>query len=319
MFLTIIALIGGFFLLVKGADMLVDGASAISKRVGISDLVIGLTVVAFGTSAPELIVNIISAVQGNSEIAIGNILGSNIANILLILGITGIIAPIAVQRSTTWKEIPFSLLAVSILGIVANDVFFSGYQSSYVSRGDGLILLGFFILFMYYIFDLAKNTNDTSAEKIEQKPLTKSIFLVALGLLGLVVGGKWVVDSAVTLATALGMSETVIGLTIVAVGTSLPELATSVVAAIKGKADIAIGNIVGSNIFNIFWILGVTSIISPLAFSPSSNFDIITTIIATVLLLVCMFVGKKHALEKWQSSIFIVLYTVYVYLLLTLR
>jgi cation:H+ antiporter len=322
MFLTITMLVAGFILLIKGADLLVDGSSSVAKRFGISDLIIGLTVVAFGTSAPELVVNIVSAIGGNSEIAIGNILGSNIANILLILGITAIIAPIAVQRSTIWKEIPFALLAVLMVGIMANDVLIDGMQASFISKSDGFVLIGFFIIFLYYIFGSAKKNiqeygddeNDT-----KQHSALKSIVLIVGGLIGLVLGGKWVVDSAIVLATAWGLSEAVIGLTVVAIGTSLPELATSVVAATKGKADIAIGNVVGSNIFNIFWILGVTSLIAPLPFSESSNIDIFATIIATVVLFAWMFLGKKHRIDRWQGVVFILMYIAYVTLLLTIR
>ena len=322
MFLTIILLIAGFILLIKGADFLVDGSSSIAKRFGISDLIIGLTVVAFGTSAPELVVNIVSALQGTSDIAIGNSLGSNIANILLILGVTGVIAPLAVQRATIWREVPFSLLAVLALGVMANDVFFNGADASMLTRGDGLIFLGFFAVFMYYIFGSAKNTlHDAGSEEdsIEQRSVGISLFFVVIGLFGLVLGGKWVVDSAVTLATLWGLSEAVIGLTVVAIGTSLPELATSIVAARKGKADIAIGNVIGSNIFNVFWILGITSVITPLPFSVNSNLDIMATIAATVLLFAWMFVGKKNILERWQSGVFVVLYISYIVLLLTIR
>ncbi|MBP9763411.1 MAG: calcium/sodium antiporter [Candidatus Pacebacteria bacterium] len=322
MILTIGLLVLGFILLIKGADLLVDGSSSVAKKFGVSDLIIGLTVVAFGTSAPELIVNIVSAVQGNSEIAIGNILGSNIANILLILGLTAIIVPLKVQRSTTWREIPFALLAVLMLGAMANDSLIDGAQSSFISAGDGIVLLGFFAVFMYYIFGSAKkNVQEHGDEDINTKKhsVIKSIVLIISGLAGLVVGGKWVVDSAIVLATSWGMSESVIGLTVVAVGTSLPELATSIAAALKGKADIAIGNVVGSNIFNIFWILGVTSLISPLPFLATSNIDILATILATILLFVWMFIGKKHHLKRWQGVVFVLLYVVYVTLLLTLR
>jgi cation:H+ antiporter len=321
MLLTITLLVIGFALLIKGADFLVDGSSSIAKRFGISDLVIGLTVVAFGTSAPELVVNIVSAVQGNPDIAIGNILGSNIANILLILGITAIITPLAVQRSTTWKEVPFSLLAILMLGVLVNDVVLSGGASSWLTRGDGLVLIGFFIIFLYYIFSSAKNgaEQEEEAETVTQKKVSSSVLLIIVGLAGLVWGGKWVVDSAVTLATLWGMSDAVIGLTVVAIGTSLPELATSITAALKGKADIAIGNVVGSNIFNIFWILGVTALIAPLPFTETSNFDIGATIIASALLFAWMFIGKKHSLERWQGVMFVLLYIVYIGMLLTIR
>jgi len=318
MFLTILFLVVGFILLIKGANFLVDGSSSVAKRFGISSLVIGLTVVAFGTSTPELVVNLISAFKGTTDIAIGNIIGSNIANILLILGITGIVAPIAVKSSTTWKEIPFALLAVLVSAVMANDILFSGANESFLTRGDGLILLGFFAVFMYYIVGIAKNGTD-EVEEVKIFGISKSIALIIVGLLFLVIGGKWIVDAAVFIAKSWGLSEAVIGLTIVAVGTSLPELITSVVAAMKGKSDIAIGNVVGSNIFNVFWILGITSVIKPLPFSDSSNLDMIAVIGANILLFIWMLVGKRHKLERWQSAVFVVLYVVYVSLLLTIR
>lgn len=319
MFLTIILLVAGFILLIKGANYLVDGSSSVAKRFGISSLVIGLTVVAFGTSTPELVVNLISAFKGTTDIAIGNIIGSNIANILLILGLTGVITPIAVKSSTTWKEIPFALLAVLVTGVMANDVLFSGATESFLTRGDGLILLGFFAVFMYYIFGIAKNGADEESEDVKTFGTFKSILLIVTGLAFLVIGGKWIVDSATILAKTWGLSEAVIGLTIVAVGTSLPEMITSIVAAVKGRSDIAIGNVVGSNIFNIFWILGITSVIKPLPFSENSNLDMMAVVGATVLLFAWMLVGKKHQLERWQSAVFVVLYFVYVYLLLSIR
>jgi cation:H+ antiporter len=318
MLITIILLVAGFYLLIKGADYLVEGSSSVAKRFGISDLVIGLTVVAFGTSAPELVVNIISALNGTSDIAIGNILGSNIANVLLILGITGIISPIIVSRSTVWREIPFALLSVLVLGVMANDVIFNNMTESFLSRGDGLILLGFFAIFMYYIFASARSdSSEAEEESVKKLSSAKSVFFIIVGLTGLVIGGKWVVDSAVSIATLFGLSQAVIGLTVVAIGTSLPELATSVVAARKGKTDIAIGNIVGSNIFNVFWILGITSVISPLAFSAKSNTDILMAIGSVALLLVWMFVGKKYKLERWKSVVFVLIYVGYLYFLLS--
>lgn len=319
MFLTIILLIAGFILLIKGANYLVDGSSSIAKRFGISSLVIGLTVVAFGTSTPELVVNLISAFKGTTDIAIGNILGSNIANILLILGITGSISSITVKSSTTWKEIPFALLAVLVVAVMANDVLFSGATESFLTRGDGLILLGFFSIFMYYVFAIAKNGAEDETDEVRIFGISKSIFLIVVGLVFLVIGGKWIVDSAIVLAKVWGLSEAVIGLTVVAIGTSLPEMITSIVAAMKGKSDIAIGNVVGSNIFNIFWILGITSVVKPLPFSENSNLDILAAIGATVLLFAWMIVGKRHQLERWQSAVFVVLYIVYISLLLAIR
>lgn len=294
MLLAIVSLLGGFVLLIKGADWLVEGASSIAHRLGLSDLMIGLTVVSFGTSAPELIVNIIASFQDNAGIAIGNVVGSNISNTLLILGVTSIIAPLAVQRSTTIKEIPFMLLASVTLLIMANDMIVDGYAISELSRSDGTAFLGFFIVFMYYTFGMKNKEVLENGHTKPSMPLWKAWGLFVIGLSGLVLGGKLAVDGAINIATLFGMSETLIGLTIVALGTSLPELAASIVAARKGKADIAIGNIVGSNIFNIFWILGLSAVIKPLPFEPIINFDLLIVILSTIMLFVLIHNGHLH-------------------------
>jgi cation:H+ antiporter len=308
----------GFVLLIKGANLLVDGAASIAKKLKVSSIVIGLTIVAFGTSAPELIVNIFAAIQNNAEIAIGNILGSNIANILLILGISAIIYPITAKKNTVLKEIPFSLLAILVLGFMANDMLIDGTGFSGITRIDGLVLLSFFVIFLYYTFGITKSDDDIVEEEIKVLSHGKSILFIVIGLVGLTIGGKWIVDGAVHIAEFFNLSQSLIGLTIVAVGTSLPELATSVVAAMKRQSDIAIGNIVGSNIFNIFFILGVTALIQPLPFSLSSNTDIVMTIFASVVLFIAMFVGKKHVIEKWQGVLMIASYVLYVvFLILT--
>lgn len=306
----ILFLLAGFIFLIKGADLLVEGSSSLAKRIGVSDLIIGLTIVAFGTSAPELIVNIVSALNGSTEIAIGNILGSNIVNTLLILGITSLIYPIVVQKNTTLKEIPFSLLAIAILGLLVLD--------SVLTKYDGLILLSFFIMFIFYIITEAKKGNGLE-NFTELHSILKSSLFILFGLVGLVLGGKLVVDNAITLAKMFNISESVIGLTIVAIGTSLPELLTSFVAAIKGKSDIAIGNVVGSNIFNIFWILGVTSFISNIPFSDESLIDVIVVIVATILLFIFMFIGDKHKINRWQGLIFLIFYFAYLFSLLIFR
>lgn len=311
--LTYLLIPVGFYFLIKGGDLLVDGASSIAKRLGISSLVIGLTIVAFGTSAPELIVNIFASIQGNTDIAIGNILGSNIANILLILGISAVIFPLAVKKSTVWKEIPFSLLAVIVLGLMANDMLIDGAQASLITRIDGLVLIAFFIIFLYYTFGISKaQPADAVETQFTKYSVPRSIFMIILGLLGLTLGGKWIVDGAVALAEFFNVSQAIIGLTIVAVGTSLPELATSAIAAYKKDTDIAVGNIVGSNIFNIFWILGVSALINPLPFSAILAKDLWVTIGATTLLFAFMFIGKRHELERWQGITFIALYIGYV-------
>lgn len=309
----------GFFLLIKGADLLVDGSASIAKKLKISNIVIGLTIVAFGTSAPEFIVNIFASIQGNSEIAIGNILGSNIANILLILGISAVIYPITAKKNTVLKEIPLSLLAIIVLGIIANDRIIDGGTFSGITRIDGLVLLSFFIIFMYYTFGIAKIDEDIAGDEIKVFSYPKAILYILLGLVGLVVGGKWIVDGAVKIAEFFNISQSLIGLTVVAVGTSLPELATSAIAAYKKQSDIAIGNVVGSNIFNIFWILGASAVIRPLPFSETSNGDVAMTVFASIVLLLVMFIGKRHVIERWQGVFMIMAYIAYVVLLVLFK
>lgn len=311
MLLPVILFVLGLLLLVKGANYLVDGASSAAKKMGISAIVIGLTIVAFGTSAPELIVNLFASYKGTTDIAIGNVLGSNIANILLILGISAAIFPLAVKKGTVWKEIPLALLAVVLMFLMANDTIIEGGSFSAITRIDGLILISFFIIFLYYTFGISKVEANHGADVKIHSGFISSLMIVG-GLLGLALGGKFVVDSAVAITRALGVSEALIGLTIVAVGTSLPELATSAVAAYKKNTDIAIGNIVGSNIFNIFWILGISAAIRPLPFSSALNFDAGITVLTTLLLFVFIFIGKRHIIERWQGAMFIALYVFYV-------
>jgi cation:H+ antiporter len=316
MFLTIILFVVGFVILVKGADMLVSGASSLAARLGVSALVIGLTIVAFGTSAPELIVNVLASVQGNTDIAIGNILGSNIVNILLILGVCAVMYPLTVSKGTTWKEIPFALLAVVMLGCLALDQVLGGAEASMISFGDGLVLIGFFAIFLYYIFGIAHvdagQSESSEGESIPTLSLLRCFVLIGSGLVGLVIGGKWIVDGAIVFATAFGVSESLIGLTIVAVGTSLPEFATSVAAVYRRNIDIAVGNIVGSNIFNIFWILGISAVITPLPFSEQFTVDLLVTFGATLLLFLALFIGRRHTIDRWQGFLFITLYIVYI-------
>jgi cation:H+ antiporter len=277
--MTYILLVIGFVFLIKGADLLVDGASSVARKLHISNLVIGLTIVAFGTSAPELFVNLYASIQGTTDIAIGNIIGSNIVNMLFILGIAAIIYPLTVTKGTVWKEIPLSLLAAVLVFIMANDVLFDGMSANILTRIDGLVLIAFFIIFLYYTFGIAKTQGDNSpTDTVAVHSGWKSTGMILLGLVGLVIGGHWIVGSATTIALNLGLSQALIGLTIVAIGTSLPELATSAVAAYKKNSDIAIGNVVGSNIFNIFWILGISAVIHPLPLTSLLNFDILVAV-----------------------------------------
>ena len=315
--LTYILFVVGLLLLIKGADFLVDGAASIARSLNMSDLVIGLTVVAFGTSTPELFVNIVASAKGNSAIAIGNVLGSNIANIFLILGISSVIYPLSVTKGTVWKEIPFSLLAAIVLLFMANDQIIDNAGASGLTRIDGLIFLSFFMIFIYYTYSIAARVEGMEAH-VPAKPhgWPRSLLLVISGLVGLMIGGKWVVDGAIVLATKLGMSESLVGLTIVAVGTSLPELATSAVAAYKKNLEIAVGNVVGSNIFNIFFVLGISATIKPLPFQTKNNIDIGAVILASLMLFLFMFTGKKRSLDRWEGIVFMLFYTVYISLLI---
>lgn len=303
----------GFPALIGGADFLVKGSSSIAKRLGVSDLIIGLTIVSFGTSAPELIVNIFASLQGTGDIGIGNILGSNIANILLILGVSALIYPLTVKRQITWKEIPLNFLAAMVLFFMANDALIDKAPESLLTRIDGLILISFFAIFVYYMTHLARSEKHEEEEHIAAKrPLWIAIVMSLGGIAGLTYGGKWVVEGAETIASSFGLSDALIGLTIVAVGTSLPELATSAVAAWKKNTDIAVGNVVGSNIFNIFWVLGLSATIKPLPFSDIINTDILVFIGATLLLFIFSFTGGHQKIERREGILFLLAYIGYI-------
>lgn len=311
--MTYLLFIVGFVLLIKGADILVSGASSIAKTLNVSDMVIGLTIVSFGTSMPELIVSTLSTLQGNADIAIGNVLGSNVANILLILGVAAIFYPLPIKDNTMLSEIPFSLAAALLLGFLANAALLVDKPKLMLSRIDGMILLFFFFLFMLYIYRLVLQGASEEDVSGAEKPLSlpQSFLFVLGGVVALFVGGKWIVDGAVKMATAFGISESLIGLTIVAVGTSLPELVTSAVAAYKKSTDIAVGNVVGSNIFNILWVLGISAMIRPLPFDVLNNTDILMVIFASSMLLLVLAVGKKYTITRWKGIMFILVYIAY--------
>ncbi|MDD4319182.1 MAG: sodium:calcium antiporter [Candidatus Peribacteraceae bacterium] len=298
--LAFVSLVGGIFLLVKGADWLVDGASSLARRFGVSELAIGLTIVAFGTSTPELAVNIQSSITGANDIAIGNVVGSNIANILLILGIAGVLATMRIQTSTVWKEIPFAVLAALVLIIMANDAFIEGAAASGLTRTDGLTLLAFFFIFLWYTFGM--KAAEEGGHAAAGHGLWMSALLVIAGLAGLVLGGSFTVSGAVRIAEAAGVSQALIGFTVVAVGTSLPELFTSAVAAYRGKSDIAIGNIVGSNIFNTFLILGIGATLRPIPFRGDLNVDLLVSLGAAVLLFYLVHNGPVHRRLRFWSQ-----------------
>jgi len=308
MAIQILLIVGGFVCLIFGANWLVDGASSLAKKYNVSDLAIGLTIVAFGTSAPELVVNIVGSVKGYSDIVVGNIVGSNNFNLFIILGISGLILPISVQSSTAWKEIPISLFVAVLMLFLINDFTFS--EPSSLGRLDGVLMLILFLLFLYYVFNQLKNDSSIQSD-ILPKSTTKIWVLIAVGLSGLVIGGHLVVTNAVNVANSLGVSEKIIGLTIVAAGTSLPELVTSVVAAIKKNSDIAIGNVIGSNVFNILLILSISSIINPIEFNPKFNLDLYILIGGTVFLLIAMVTGKRKKIDRWEAALLLAFYVSY--------
>jgi len=314
MIIQILLVVVGFAFLIFGANWLVDGASALAKKYKVSDLAIGLTIVAFGTSAPELVVNIIGSAKGYSDIVIGNIVGSNNFNLFIILGISGLILPITVQSSTAWKEIPISLFAAVIMLFFINDFNFS--EPSFLGRTDGFIMLVLFLLFLYYVFNQMKKEPNIQTSLV-QKSLPKIWGLILIGLSGLIIGGQFVVVNSVNIANSLGVSEKIIGLTIIAAGTSLPELVTSVVAAIKKNSDIAIGNVIGSNIFNILLVLSLSSIIKPIEYNPKFNLDLYILMGGTAFLIISMLTGQRKKVDRWEAGILLGFYLFYsIYLIM---
>lgn len=313
MIIEIIFILIGFLMLIKGADVLVDGASAIAKKMRISEIIIGLTIVSIGTSMPELFVSTTSAIQGSSDISIGNVIGSNICNLLLILGLSAIIHPVKFQKQTKIIENPMSIILTLIFLVICN-------INQDVSRIEGIILLVLFMTFLIYTIIMGKKSQDeeilqTSLEDAKKISVVKNVVLIILGIVGLKIGGDLVVENAKLIATALNISEKIIGLTIVAIGTSLPELVTSVTAAIKGDSDIAIGNIVGSNIFNILFIIGISAVITPITYNISYNFDIIILFIAMILMTIFPFIKPKEEMSRSKGIIFTLLYIFYMTIL----
>lgn len=313
MILSFLLVAVGFVALIFGANWLVNGASSLAKKYHVSDLAIGLTIVAFGTSAPELVVNLIASVQNHTDIVFGNIIGSNNFNLFIILGISGLISPIVVKSSTAWKEIPLSLVAALLLLLMANDFFL--VQSPVFSRVDGIILLVLFGFFLYYVFRQMRN--DTSNDSIPVMNSNLKIWAsIIFGLAGLMVGGQMVVKSSIDIAQQMGVSEKIIALTIVAAGTSLPELLTSVVAALKKNSDIAIGNVIGSNIFNVLLILATSAVIRPMDFNIKFNTDIYILLGGTAFLILAMITGKRKKLDRWEATILLTFYVFYTVLLI---
>ena len=319
MFLTVVLLVVGIALVLLGADKLTDGATGLARRFNVTEMVIGLTVVAFGTSLPEFVTSFMSALKGSSEISIGNIVGSNTFNVLMIVGCSALVSPIVISKSTIHKDIPFAILATLSLIVVSLDAVLDGGQfENLISRTDGLMLLGLFAVFMFYTFSIARNKDGAGEQPqaLQIAPMSYGrIFLyVILGLAGLVFGGNLFVDAATEIALSMGVSETVVGLTLVAAGTSLPELATSIVAALKkaarkGSSAIAIGNVVGSNIFNIFFVMGFCATVSPMPVGSISYFDL-GLMLLSVLILWC-FSYTKRTIERWEGGVMVAVYLVY--------
>ncbi len=312
MVFAFILLIVGFIVLIKSADILVDGASSLAQKFELPEIAIGLTIVAFGTSAPELVVNIIASVKNHSEICFGNILGSNILNSLIILGVAATIKPLNVKKTTIKFEIPFLVIISAFIFLQVNNFFFKGYG---LSRFDAFILFMIFLGFLYYVFVYLKNATEFISE-VHKHTLFVAIVLVLIGVIGLFVGGKLVVTNAVKIAKHFHVSEKLIGLTVVALGTSLPELVTSIVAVLKDKPDMSVGNVIGSNIFNLLMVLGISGMINPISFDPALNRDFIFLIVVSVLILLTMVTGKKHRLDRWEGILFIIGYIVYLILII---
>ena len=310
-FFNIVLIAIGFALLIKGADFLVDGASSLAKRFNVSDIVIGLTVVAMGTSAPELVVNAMSGVivteEGTHDVVFGNIIGSNIFNLYLILGISAIIYPLTVQKNALWKEIPFSLAVTMVFFILANDTLFSDASQNTLDYSDALILILLFGLFMVYIFLNVKRYPDTTPlDKIPLFGSLKTTLMITGGIAGLIFGGQLIVENAVKIAEYFNVSEKLIGLTILAAGTSLPELATSAVAAFKKKSDLAVGNIIGSNIFNVLLVLGITTFMhAPLGYNAQLNMDLYIFMGGTLLLFFFMYSFGKYKLDRIEGIFYL--------------
>ncbi|MEM7110515.1 MAG: calcium/sodium antiporter [Bacteroidota bacterium] len=303
----------GFVILIKGADLLVEGASSIGKKYNVSSIVIGLTIVSFGTSLPELLVNLVASYNNSPDIGVGNVLGSNIANILLILGVSALISPLPITKNTYFIEVPFSLTATLLVGFLANASIFNTSNDYVISQNDGLVLLFFFFLFMGYVYIVAKQKkSEFGNEEYKEMPMGKSLGFIGIGMIGLYFGGQWVVDGAIEIARLFNMSEHFIGLTVIAIGTSLPELVTSAVAALRKDTDIAVGNVVGSNIFNLLWILGLSATYKPIPYDVISNSDIFMIIASSTALILAVVIGKRPVISRWEGGFFLIAYIWYI-------
>lgn len=308
---NIVFLVVGLVFILYGANLLTDGASAVAKRFHISDLVIGLTIVAFGTSMPEFIVSTFSSINGSADIAIGNVVGSNIFNILMIIGCTAIAYPIKVEEGTLTKQIPLVILSSVAVLVCANDIFLDNGVNNVIGRADGILLLCFFAIFLGYTFAIAHSEKNEGEVKTKELPMWKSILFIFLGLTGLIFGGDLFVDGASGVARSLGVSESIIGLTLVAGGTSLPELATSIIAAMKHNSGIAIGNVIGSNLFNVFFVLGTSATIIPLSIGNITNVDLFMLLFASIFFWVVGWFFKKRTITRYEGVLLVACYVGY--------
>lgn len=298
-----LVLVIGFIFLIKGADLFVDGASAIAKIFKVPPILIGLTIVAFGTSAPEAAVSINAALVGSNEIALGNVIGSNIFNLLMVIGFAAILNPLKIQRTTILKEFPFAILTCVVLLIAGADEFLQGTSSNMISRADGLILISLFFVFIYYLVEMALLSKEDYLDEVKNISLTKSILITIVGIVGIVFGADWVVNSSSSIAIDFGMSKSLVGLTFVAIGTSLPELVTSIVAALKNESDIAMGNVIGSNMLNVLFVLGISVTIRPIPMNPILLYDM--TFLLIVTLLTYFFAITKKTIYKGEGVILV--------------
>ena len=320
MTIQILILIAGLVLILLGANWLVDGASSIAKRMGLSEFIIGLTIVGIGTSAPEMVVSFLSAIQGKAEMAIGNVVGSNIFNSMTILGITALILPLTITRSNIRKDAPLNIIVTAILILLGMNFTIFGLGKDQLSRVDGAILLGIFVWYLWSSFKSDKGSATEEAEEgegIKEYPIFKSVIFVMLGLTGLVVGGRLFVNSATELAKLFGVSDKFIAITVMAAGTSMPELATCVVAALKGRGQLALGNVLGSNISNILLILGGSALICPLSFSGMTYVDLGLIVVCSIFILASAFLFKKKELDRFEGAILLLMQAGYMWYLIS--
>jgi len=313
--IDVLQLVAGLVLLVSGADLLIKGASSIAKRFNVSEAVTGLTVVAFGTSLPELIVSVTATLKGSSNIAVGNVMGSNLANLLLILGISSLIFPLRVQPATLKIELPFSVVALLLTGFLALTAFLPGEQPEFLGVYDGASLLLLFAGFMLYVrYTVKQQAVDSQPEQMPKSAQWKAIFFIVAGVAGLYLGGNWTIEGALAITRGWGLSESFVGLTVVAVGTSLPELAASAMAAWRKNSALAVGNVVGSNIFNLLWILGASSLLRPLAFAETESFTVLAIFWASVLLGIAAASSRTNTMGRGWGAAFLVLYGLCLYI-----